>query len=68
MYIIFSKFKKLTIKLKKKSLTPGMEQLAHGTVAQGTRHKAPTIDKEDWFRMCYPFSPIPTDPEFLECL
>jgi hypothetical protein len=27
---------------KKKNLTPGIEQLAHGTVAQGTRHKAPT--------------------------
>jgi hypothetical protein len=27
-----------------------------------------TIDKDHWLMLCYPFSPIPTDAEFLECL
>jgi hypothetical protein len=26
------------------------------------------IDKDHWLMLCYSFSPIPTDPEFLECL
>jgi len=26
------------------------------------------IDKDHWLMLCYPFSPIPTDAEFLECL
>jgi hypothetical protein len=25
--------------------------------------KACTIDKDHWLMLCYPFSPIPTDPE-----
>jgi hypothetical protein len=41
MYIIFSIFIKLPEKKQKKTKAyPGIEQMAYGTVAQGTRHKA----------------------------